>query len=295
MSVDIIVPHYNQTQSLLMTLEGFTRQEEVSGLHIIVVDDGSTDSPDSIVEKLQGRLDISYVKQPNRGRAGARNAAFQALRHDYVIFNDCDRIPHPLFAARHLQRLKNNPQAVSIGSIKELYFKNPAANEARINQIVATDSKIAKETYYSKLVDHLYDVEGRSRSGIPWISTFSGNMAMHVEAIEATKGFDEQFTGWGFEHFEFGYRLHRHGFLFERERKAINYHLAHPRESNFYESSIRASHDYFYNKFPEREVELLKPFVLGELSLQDYEKSAGGGPIRWLEDAALTPLFNKLV
>lgn len=294
MNVDVIVPHYNQTFPLTMVLEGFTKQKDAGGIHVIVVDDGSANPPDHVVEAYQDRLNITYIKQQNRGRAGARNAGLRALKSDYVIFNDCDRIPHAHFVVSHLNRLKNDPDSVSIGSIKELYFKNPAANEAKINQIVETDGKIAKETYYSKLVDHLYDENGNCQSRIPWISTFSGNMAVHARAIEETNGFDEHFTGWGFEHFEFGYRLHRLGFAFKRERKAINYHLAHPREKNFYSDSIHKSHQYFYKKFPEREVELLKAFVLGELSLQDFEKFAGGH-VPWLKNADMSPLMNKLV
>lgn len=283
MNVDIVIPVYNQRESLLLTLEGFRKQIGNNKLHIIVVDDGSKEKMSDIVNKFLD-LDITYVYQNNGGRSRARNTAMKYMVTDFVIFNDADRIPGACFVEKHVKRM-NEADTICIGGLKEIYFTNIEGHLQEIWDTIQNDGRLAREPEHSKNVDCIFDEYGKCMSALPWISTYSGNMSMRREIFEKAGGFDENFKTWGFEHFEFGYRLHKANVEFVREREAINYHLAHNRDKNFYRESIVNSHKYFYEKFSTKEIELLKSYMLGEISLQKYERLVGG-EIKWKNTVA---------
>jgi glycosyltransferase involved in cell wall biosynthesis len=69
-----------------------------------VVDDGSTDDTELIVER-EARKDsrIRLIRQANGGVARARNAGIAAARADYVAPVDADDLWHPDRLARHLE------------------------------------------------------------------------------------------------------------------------------------------------------------------------------------------------
>ena len=290
MNADIIIPVYNQREPLLMTLEGFHKQIGNNKIHIIVVDDGSKERVPDIVD-IFSNLDITYVYQENGGRSKARNTALKYAVADYIIFNDADRIPGKDFVEKHLRRLQET-DSICIGSLKEIYFTNIEEHLQVIWDIVQNGGRLAREPGHSKNVDCLFDEFGKCMSVLPWIATYSGNMSMRRETFEKVGGFDENFKTWGFEHFEFGYRLHKSNVEFVREREAVNYHLAHGRDKSFYRESIVTSYEYFYGKYPTKEIELLKGYMLGEISLQEYEKMVAG-EIKW-ENATTKELFIRL-
>lgn len=274
MEVDVVIPVFNQKESLLLTLEGFRRQTGNNKIHVIVVDDGSTEKISDTLGAFPD-MNITYIYQENGGRSKARNTAMRYAENDYVIFNDADRIPREDFVENHLRRIQDK-ETICIGCIKEVYFSNVHEHISALWNIIQSNSRLSREPKHSKNVDYLFDKEGKCNSVLPWLATYSGNMSMRKEVFEKNGGFDENFKTWGFEHFEFGYRLYKSNVKFVRERRAINYHLAHSREKAFYKNAIEESHTYFYNKYPVKEIELLKPYMYGEISLQKFENDIAG-------------------
>lgn len=88
--VTIVIPAYNVEEYIKKGLESCINQT-YSNIEIIVVDDGSTDSTASQIEK-QSMLDtrIILLKQNNQGVSVARNNALSIATGDYVIFLDSD-------------------------------------------------------------------------------------------------------------------------------------------------------------------------------------------------------------
>jgi glycosyltransferase involved in cell wall biosynthesis len=87
--ISVLIDTYNQEryieQAIVSVLEqDFPRDE----MEIVVVDDGSTDSTPSIIEKFLPRL--RYIRKANGGQASAFNAAIPELRGPIVAFLDGD-------------------------------------------------------------------------------------------------------------------------------------------------------------------------------------------------------------
>lgn len=290
--ISVVIPVYNQAKSLEFVLEGFEKQTYSGDFNIIVVDDGSEENIGEIVERFE-QLNIDYVRQENRGRAAARNLGAKHVFTDFVVFCDADRIPSPDFIQKYNDNFLRYPECISIGIPKELYISDYENKRDKVFETVKKDGIYAKEAYYSKIIKNLYDDNGICQSSIPWISTLSGNMGLSLKKFNEVNGFDEDFEGWGFEHFEFGYRLFRNQVKFVRLEGAINYHLPHARSMDFYKEEIARSHSYFYNKYQCAEVFKLKDFMLGELSLQDYE-AAVNNTSTWIKKAD-KPLYNRIL
>lgn len=90
MKFSIIVPVYNGEEFLAQTLECLLSQSE-KDIEIIVVNDGSTDSTQSIIEGFAKKDErIRPVYQQNAGVSVARNNGIEHANGEYIIFIDSD-------------------------------------------------------------------------------------------------------------------------------------------------------------------------------------------------------------
>ena len=88
--VSVVIPVYNTEQYLGQTLESIVSQT-LSGLDIIVIDDGSTDGSRAVAERMASTDPrIRIFSQPNGGLSEARNAGLRHVRGEYVYFMDSD-------------------------------------------------------------------------------------------------------------------------------------------------------------------------------------------------------------
>lgn len=87
MKISVIIPVYNGSAFLAETLESVFAQTYAAH-EIIIVDDGSTDSSPDILKSFGGRL--TFIRQPNRGVAAARNVGLARATGDLVSFLDQD-------------------------------------------------------------------------------------------------------------------------------------------------------------------------------------------------------------
>ena len=76
-------------------------------VELIVLDDGSTDDTDTVVAPYLDR--IRYVKQEQRGKAAARNAAVQLAQGELVAFCDSDDAWYPDRIERQLAAFEQAP------------------------------------------------------------------------------------------------------------------------------------------------------------------------------------------
>lgn len=93
--VSILIPVYNTATYLAKCLDSIINQT-YSNIEIIVVNDGSTDNSLDILKKYASMDSrIILINQGNTGLQGARQAAIDIARGDYICFVDSDdTLPH---------------------------------------------------------------------------------------------------------------------------------------------------------------------------------------------------------
>ncbi|HEY8030154.1 MAG TPA: glycosyltransferase [Gaiellaceae bacterium] len=77
-------------------------------VELIVVDDGSTDDTDAVVAPYLDR--IRYVRQEQRGKAAARNAAVELAQGELIAFCDSDDAWYPDRLDRQLAAFEQSPE-----------------------------------------------------------------------------------------------------------------------------------------------------------------------------------------
>lgn len=146
----IIIPTYERPAQLTTCLQSLTRQNyPPEKFEVVVVDDGSAQSPENTVEEFSGRLNVRLLRQQNTGPAGARNFGAAHAHGQFLAFtdDDCapdtgwlralsayfDRTPDRLIGGRTLNALSLNPYAETSQLIIEVVYShfNADPNVAR--------------------------------------------------------------------------------------------------------------------------------------------------------------------
>ncbi len=108
--ISVIVPMYNTEQFIKECIQS-VRNQTVTNLEIIVIDDGSTDNGRAIVcEAIKTDDRVKYYYQENSGSAYARNIGLKNATGDYIAFLDSDDMYYSENAleAMIMTSIKNN-------------------------------------------------------------------------------------------------------------------------------------------------------------------------------------------
>lgn len=87
-----IVPVYNRPNEIDELLESLSLQDYDKSFEVVVVEDGSSESSEDIVEKYKDKLSITYLKKKNSGPGDSRNYGMKRARGNYFIVLDSDCI-----------------------------------------------------------------------------------------------------------------------------------------------------------------------------------------------------------
>lgn len=105
----IIVPTYNRAHLIDDTLKSLL-QQDYKNYEIIIVDDGSTDDTESVVQKYLSS-NVRYYKKNNAERAAARNYGAEKASGTFVNFFDSDDIALANHLAEASKMLQQYPDA----------------------------------------------------------------------------------------------------------------------------------------------------------------------------------------
>ncbi len=108
--LSVIIPVHNAGPFLKKAVESLLI-EDLPGLDIIVVDDGSTDDGVQAIESLPVRV----FRQKKRGEAAARNAGVKAASAPFVTFLDADDVLAPGALVSRLNYLLAHSEERAVG------------------------------------------------------------------------------------------------------------------------------------------------------------------------------------
>lgn len=170
----IVIPTYNRPERLEQCLESLARLTYPRDrFEVIVVDDGSPTSLESIADKFAQRLPLRMLRQENAGPASARNAGAAAARGKYLAFTDDDCQPNPDWLDTLAEAIAGRPNALVGGHTENALAENLFSSASQL------------------LVDYLYDYYDRI-GGQPLFFT-SNNFALPRALFERLGGFDANF------------------------------------------------------------------------------------------------------
>lgn len=106
--ISVIIPSYQHAATVAECLDSVLAQTRRPD-EIIVVNDGSTDGTDAVLERYRDR--VTVIAQENQGGNLARNNGFAASTGDLVIFCDADVVMRPDMLEKMERALAEHPEA----------------------------------------------------------------------------------------------------------------------------------------------------------------------------------------
>ena len=115
LKLSIIIPAYNEEQTLLTIIKKFT--EIPLDKEIIIVDDGSTDSTPRILSNYKDKYGFKIVRHnSNQGKGMAIRSAINHIAGDITIIQDADLEYDPQDYLRLIEAMKNGGEPVMYGA-----------------------------------------------------------------------------------------------------------------------------------------------------------------------------------
>ena len=170
----IVIPTYNRPERLVNCLEAIARLDYPGDcFEVIVVDDGSKNPLDLVIEPLKDKIDLKLLQQENAGPAAARNRGASEARGEFLAFTDDDCQPTADWLTQFAASFATNPLAMLGGKTINALSSNPFSAASQ------------------KLIDYLYEYYNPAKGKDAFFA--SNNIAMPTANFRALNGFDVSF------------------------------------------------------------------------------------------------------
>lgn len=219
-TLSVIVTTYNWPQALNLVLEALAAQV-IPSMEVIVADDGSGSETKAIIENMRKTFScpLRHVWQEDNGFQAAkiRNKAIIQSAGEYIIFIDGDCIIANNFIQHHLSLKQKNYFVAGNRVLLTQHFTQDllhsdnqlklhewgflkwlkALRQKKINRILP-----CMQSWFLVRVINFFNKQ-------KWQGAKTCNLAVWKQDLLAVNGFDESFTGWGFEDSDLVLRLLR--------------------------------------------------------------------------------------
>lgn len=174
MNISVVIPLYNKKNSILGTLDSIFKQTFLPK-EVIIVNDGSTDGSEKLVEGLNIPL-IQLFNRTNAGVSAARNFGIEKAKGEWVAFLDADDEWKPEYLETVKFLFSHYPSCKVLASAYE--FEDHKGNRKQI-----TLNKIPFSGSYGEL-NNYFEVASSSHPPI-----CSSSVTVKKEAIMEIGGF----------------------------------------------------------------------------------------------------------
>lgn len=155
--VSIIVPIYNKEPYIRKCVDSLL-QQTYQRLEIVIINDGSTDSSDSIMQELAPTDErIHYYSFVNGGVSMARNRGLERATGEYVLFIDADDYIDADYVERYIEAAEDANTDIVIGGITMLHADG---NRQVLTPIM--QGKMARKDFLT----HMPEEQCRTRAGL---------------------------------------------------------------------------------------------------------------------------------
>ena len=234
----LIIPSYNNEEQLLNTLKSLARQDYPrEEYEVIVVDDGSLDNTKTMIKSFMreySSLNLKALSFPrvverkigdSRFRAGlARNLGVKHSQGEILAFLDADI----LVPQNYLQKLQSEHKKADLILLKRRHLKPKAPIKDWLSdpQAIKKWSYILSKNYWGEFYKKGFD-----KVKSPWKYVCTYGLSLPKKDFQSAGAFGRNFTFYGFEDVDLGYRLYKKGKKFLLSDIEV-YHQAPPKEQN---------------------------------------------------------------
>jgi glycosyltransferase involved in cell wall biosynthesis len=207
--VSVIIPAYGHANLILKTLESVFSQT-FQPFEVIVVNDGSPDHTEAVLQPLIESKRIKYVWQENQGVATARNTGFSHSVGKYLAFLDDDDVWPPDKLEYQVRDIENALVVAVGGSVGRIGLGGqltPSTEDPAPNRLIE--------------FEEFFD-------GNPFVSP--GQVLIDAAVFRKVGGFDPEI--WGSDDYEFFYRLWQAGPILRSTKTCLFYRIHETNASN---------------------------------------------------------------
>lgn len=221
--ISIVIPLYNKASYIEKCINSVLNQS-FSNFEIIVVNDGSTDNGQDIVEKMVDSR-ITLISQKNSGVSIARNRGVAEAKFNFAAFLDADDWWHTDFLEEMIKVIKEYPEA-------GMY----ASNYKIVNNAQTFSSSIILNLYFKK--GYFNYIESFYKNGISPIWTSA--VIVNNSKFKGIGGFNPKLR-YG-EDLEFWLRM------------SVNYRIVYlDKPLSYYNYDVNPNERAITNKTPPKE------------------------------------------
>lgn len=233
--LSIIVTTYNWPYALRLVLNSLINQKTDCPFEIIIADDGSKEETAELIRFFKERTSIPllHIWQSDNGFrvSTIRNKAIIAANGDYIVFLDGDCIPRQDFVKRHMNLAEHGCFVVGNRVLLNQTFTLTALSEViPLHQWNFWQWSFARlKGYCNRLLPFLTLFPFSVRSSKRWKGAKGCNLGVWRYDLFKINGWEEKFSGWGYEDSDLVIRLLRIGLKRKSGRFQVPViHLWHP-------------------------------------------------------------------
>jgi len=256
--MSIVIPTHNSASYLVNVIRHLVEQKYDKELfEIIIVDDGSTDNSAAEVFSFSRHLNginIKYFFWPKRTagiyRAGqSRQVGVYHSAGEQIVFLDSDMLAPPNFLSEVYGSLKNSD---IVQFVRHHIPAEKGLPSIQYQSANSTRTYVEETKYWTPFFN------AAQWSELPqyWKYTCTYALAVNKKIFVDLGGFYPNFTTYGFEDTDLGYRYHKAGKRFELN-KLVLYHLTAPNKRHSYlakQARIARSARIFYLNHLDEEI-----------------------------------------
>jgi len=259
----VVIPYKGRLRNLRVALTALSEQTLDRAEFEVVV--GSLDAEEGFhraVREFGECLDLTAVtRNAPWNFSQARNLGLRHVTGEIVVLLDADMALPP----------------DGLESLYRRYFA-AAADVCVLGQLVGMDGladtpqeteDLPEHRNFRQILTELGRTPGAKRDPrwhfedvvLPWTMVWTGFVALPAAVVhEHDLLFDENFTGWGAEDQEWGYRVARAGLPIVRGEDVFALHLPHVRNVSHNMRTFDVNKGYFLTRWPTLDVQLYRAF-----------------------------------